>query len=226
VLASRRDEMRTLPTILRLVILVGYLLGAFALHSGLPEQVPPSWTVPGLGTLWMGGAMMAFLLPTAVAITAVLLRGLCLKDPVDESSSVNVLAIYDAIMLRFSIFVISVHGAVLLAMLRLLSSREWVAQLVPVMLGFTMISVGNLLPRTRPNLALGIRTRHTLADRRVWMQVHRDVGYLVVFLGAVVIASAVTMPEPVGPAMILVVGPAALFGTCLLLRYSRPSARA
>jgi uncharacterized membrane protein len=170
--------------------------------------------------------MVAFLLPTAVAITDLLLRGLCVKHPIDEPSSRNVLAIYDAIMLRFSIFVIGVHGAVLLAMLGLLSGRLWAAQIVPVMLGFTMISIGNLLPRTRPNLALGIRTRRTLADRRLWMRVHRYLGYLVVSLGAVIIASAVTVPVPIGPAMILVVGPAAILGTCLLLRYSRTSARA
>jgi hypothetical protein len=29
-----------------LVIFTGYVLGAFALYWGLPEQVPPSWTVP------------------------------------------------------------------------------------------------------------------------------------------------------------------------------------
>jgi pimeloyl-ACP methyl ester carboxylesterase len=45
-------------------------------------------------------------------------------------------------MLRFTIFVMGVHGAVLLAMLGLLSGRRWAAQLVPLMLGFTMISIG------------------------------------------------------------------------------------
>jgi hypothetical protein len=54
-----------------------------------------------------------------------------------------------------------VHAAVLLAMLGLLSGREWAAQIVPLMLGLTMISIGNLLPKTRPNLAIGTRTRRT-----------------------------------------------------------------
>jgi hypothetical protein len=42
----------------------------------------------------------------------------------------NVLAIYDAMMLRFGIFVIGVHAMMLLAMLGLLSGREWVALLL------------------------------------------------------------------------------------------------
>jgi len=107
------------------IIFAGYVLGAFALYWGLPEEVPPSWTVPGRGTFWLGAPMVAFLLPTAVAVTDLLLRRLCVGHPIDEPGAMNVLAIYDAIMLRFGIFVMGVHGAVLLAMLGLLSGREW-----------------------------------------------------------------------------------------------------
>jgi uncharacterized membrane protein len=218
--------MRSLRSTQTFVVLAGYVLGGFALYWGLPEQVPPSWTVPAHGTLWLGTPMVAFLLPTAVAITDLLLRGLCVKHPIDEPNLMNVLAIYDAIMLRFTIFVMGVHGAVLLAMLGLLWGREWAAQLVPLMLGFTMISIGNLLPKTRPNLAIGIRTRLTLSDRALWIRVHRSAGYMVVAGGAVVVLSAMTVPRPVGPTMILLVGPAALVGTWLLIRFSGSHAHA
>lgn len=46
------------------LIVAGYGLGA-ALYSGLPEQIPPSWSVSGRGTFWLGGLVVAFLLPTA-----------------------------------------------------------------------------------------------------------------------------------------------------------------
>lgn len=218
--------MRSLRSPKSLVILTGYVLGAFALHWGLPVEVPPSWTVPGRGVLWLGTPMVAFLLPTAATVTDALLRGLCIRHPIDEPSSMNVLAIYDAIMLRFSIFVMGVHGAVLLAMLGLLSGREWAAQIVPLMLGFTMISIGNLLPRTRPNLAIGIRTHRTLSDRALWIRTHRSVGYIVVACGAVIVLSAITVPGPVGPGMILLVGPAAFVGTWFLIRSSGKHAHA
>jgi uncharacterized membrane protein len=213
--------MRSLPATRTFVVVAGYVLGAFVLYLGLPEQVPPSWTVSAGRTLWLGGPMVAFLLPTAVAITDSLLRGLCVKHPVDEPNSLNVLAMYDAIMLRFTVFVMGVHAAVLLAVLGLLSGRRWVAQLVPVMLGFAMISIGNLLPRTRPNLAIGIRTHLTLSDRALWMRVHRWAGYMVVASGALIVLSAIKVPRPIGPGMILLVGPAALAGTCLLVRFAR-----
>ena len=167
--------MRSLPSIRTFVVLAGYVLGGFALYWGLPEQVPPSWTVSARRTVWLGTPMVAFLLPTAVAITDHLLRGLCVKHPIDEPNPVNIL----------------------------------------------MISIGNLLPKTRPNLAIGIRTRLTLSDRALWIRVHRSVGHMVVACGAVLVLSAMTVPRPLGPTMILLVAPAALVGICLLVRFSR-----
>jgi uncharacterized membrane protein len=217
--------MRSLPSRQTFVVLAGYILGGFALYRGLPEPVPPSWTVSAQRTLSLGTPMVAFLLPTAAALTDFLLRHLITR-PDDEPNPVNVLAIYEAIMLRVTVFVMGVHGAILLAILGLLSGRKWAAQVVPLMLGFTMISIGNLLPRTRPNLAIGIRTRLTLSDRALWIRVHRSAGYMLVGCGTVVVLSAITVPRPVGPGMILVVGPAALVGTWLLVRFSRKHAHA
>jgi len=88
-----------------------------------------------------------------------------------------------------------------------------------------MISIGNLLPRTRPNLAIGIRTEHTLSNRSFWIRIHRSAGYIVVGAGAMIVLSAIAVPAPVGPGMILLVGPAVLVGTCLFVRLSRRRAR-
>src|SRR4051812_17844387 len=102
--------MRSMPSPQRFVALVGYVLGGIAFCWGLPEQVPPSWTVSAGRTFWLGAPMMAFLLPTAMIVTDVLLRGLCVEHPIGDPDSPNSLAVYDAIMLRFTVFVIGVHG--------------------------------------------------------------------------------------------------------------------
>ena len=187
--------MRSLRSPRLLVVVAGYALGALALYSGLPQEIPPSWSVPGRGTLWLGAPLVAFLLPTAVAVTDALLRGLSVRHPVDETSVVHVLAIYDAIMLRCMVFVVGVHATVLAGLLGMLRGQERAAQIVPLMLGFTIISIGNLLPRTRPNLAIGIRTRRTLSDRALWIRVHRSAGYIVVACGAVIVLSAIAVPS-------------------------------
>ena len=96
---------------------------------------------------------------------------------------------------------------------------------MPLMLGTTMIGVGNLLSRMRPNMAFGIRTRRTLSVRGCWLTTHRRAGYLVVSGGLIIVVSALAVPRPVGPGMILLVGPA-LVGTRLLLVLQRRHAHA
>jgi uncharacterized membrane protein len=80
----------------------------------------------------------------------------------------------------------------------------------------TLMSIGNLLPRTRPNLAIGIRTARTLSDRALWIRTHRSLGYLVTALGVVIVVAALAVPAPIGTGMILLAGPMAMFGTALL----------
>lgn len=216
--------MRSLRSRYHLVVLAGYGLGAAALAVGLPARVPFWWTAMAGAAIPLGALMVAFLLPTAVALTGILVRDLCIGHPIEEPGSPDALAICDAIMLRFALFVIGVHATVLLGVLGLLAGRGWAAQVVPVMLGLALISIGNLLPRTRRNLAIGIRTRATLADRAVWVRTHRSTGYLTVTVGLIIVLSAIAVPAPIGRTMVLLVGPAALLGTCLLARYARTHA--
>lgn len=214
--------MRPLRSPHGLVILTGYALGAFALYWGLPPT-PPYWIVDGERTFSVGTPMLAFLLPTAIAATDALLRGLCLKHPVGERTPTQALGTYDAIMLRFSAFVMGVHAVAIFASLGFLRDGEWTARIVPLMLGFTLMAIGNLLPRTRPNLAIGIRTRGTLSDRALWIRTHRFAGYVVVACGVVVVLSAAAVPGPIGRGMILLVGPAALLATWRVSRAAEES---
>jgi uncharacterized membrane protein len=210
--------MATPRLVTRSAILAGYALGAGALYGRLPAEIPPSWTGPSGDVTWLGAPMVAFLLPTATAVIESLLRGLFQRHPIDQHNAANALLVFDAIIARVAVFVLGVHAAVLAGVLGRLFDQEWAAQIVPLMLGITLISVGNLLPRTRPNLAIGIRTQRTLSDRTCWIRTHRHAGYLVVACGAVLVLSALAVPKPVGPGMILLVGPAALVGMWLLLR--------
>jgi uncharacterized membrane protein len=187
-----------------LTVAAGYGLGA-ALYSALPDEAP------------LARPMAAFLLPTAAAVTCTLLRGLCTRHPIAGANARDTMATYDALMLRFTLFLIGVHATMLVGLVGLLQGRPWAARIVPALLGLTMIGIGNLLPRTRPNLAIGIRTSRTLSDRALWVQTHRIAGYTVVALGIVVFVSGVALPPPMGPAMILVVAPAAALGIPALL---------
>ncbi|MEO5821250.1 MAG: SdpI family protein [Vicinamibacteraceae bacterium] len=209
--------MRDPRRVTHVAALVGYGLGLLALYWGLRTEIPPSWTTPQGDLRWLGAPMAAFLLPTAVLVIDVLLRGLS-RRPVDLHGAASGLAAIDAIVARVAVFVVGVHAAVLAGLLGWVPGGVWVVRVVPLMLGLTMVSVGNLLPRTRPNLALGIRTQRTLSDRACWNRTHRGAGYVTVASGVVVALSALAVPMPIGPRMIQLIGPIALVGMWLLVR--------
>ncbi len=168
--------------------------------------------------------MAAFLLPTAALVTFALLRQLGTRH-VSEDVSRDFLLTYDAIMFRFLLFVTGVHVTILAGLLGLLWGREWAARIVPVMLGAFLVGVGNLLPRTRPNLAMGISTSGTRSDRALWMRTHRVAGYLVVALGLVILFGGIVVPAPAGPKMGRLIEPAVLVGVPALVLYSRRKLR-
>lgn len=87
------------------------------------------------------------------------------------------------------LFLMGVHALVLAVLVRVEVVEPWATRGVVVLLGLTIAAIGNLLPRTRPNIALGIRTSRTLTDRRLWMLTHRATGYLAVAVGAITIVS-------------------------------------
>jgi hypothetical protein len=105
--------MRTARSITRAAVLIGYALGAAALWSRLPAEIPPSWTGAGGNVIWLGGPMVAFLLPTAIAVIDSLLRGLCVTYPIDSDGAANQIHLFDAIIARIALFVLGVHAAVL-----------------------------------------------------------------------------------------------------------------
>lgn len=95
----------------------------------------------------------------------------------------------DGIVLSVLVFLMSVHLLLLAALMRVQAVSPWAGQAVVVLVGLTLAAVGNLLPRTRPNAALGIRTARTLADRQLWMLMHRLGGYVAVAVGMVTVVS-------------------------------------
>jgi uncharacterized protein YhhL (DUF1145 family) len=198
----------------RAVIGVGYLAGLAAyayLPAGPSYQV---WTSPTARPL------LAFLLPTAALLISVLIRRVWVRDLVrdrDEPFEPT----YESILFALITFVAAIHVMVMATLTGALPpARPWLVRATMVLFGLTVARVGNLLPRTRPNLAIGIRTPHTLADRRLWMHTHRLAGYLAVALGLLFVVSGAFLPKAaiekvIGSAL---AGGAALF-TISMYRY-------
>jgi uncharacterized membrane protein len=168
-------------------IVVGYVAGLMAY-----PRLPDALDVPSLVPL---RPFTAFMLPTATAITIALIHLVWARDLVrtdDETAA----AACRAIGFRLTMFVMAIH---ILAMANLGGAvwlRPWAPRMVIVLFGALLIGVGNLLPQTRPNLVVGLRTRLTLESRTLWIRVHRMAGYTMVCVGAVLAFSGLFLSSP------------------------------
>jgi putative oxidoreductase len=98
---------------------------------------------------------------------------------------------YKAITVYAVLFVLVLYALALATLADVPGIRPIAPRAVAVLVGLFFVAVGNLLPRTRPNLLIGIRTARTLEDRELWARIHRTCGYLCVGFGIVVaVASA------------------------------------
>jgi len=197
------------------LLATGFLAG-LAAYPNLPGEF--------LATRASARMLVAFTLPaTALAVYA-MYWSLWRHDRV-RSGNGAFEATYQAIVLWAVFFVVALHVVV---MARLTGAANALGvqvswRLVVVLLGLVTIAIGNLLPRTRPNVAVGVRTTRTLGNAQVWQQVHRVAGYTAVGLGLVIVLASLVIAhkEAIGA----VVSAAALCAAAVVFASYRWSAR-
>jgi uncharacterized membrane protein len=167
------------------VLATGYLVG-LAAYPSLPG--------PFLDQARVARVLVAFTLPTTALVIYSLFRSLWRHDRIRSGNGAFEFT-YHTIVLRVLLFVLALHALVMAELTGVLSAvgldtsagRGMSAgRAVVVLLGAALVAIGNLLPRTRPNVAVGVRTRRTLSNPQLWQQVHRAGGYATVGLGIVI----------------------------------------
>jgi hypothetical protein len=183
------------------VVLAGYAAGAA--WFWLDPRLARVTELPNL-------VLIAFLLPTAAAVLLWLFhaielhRPVCAREPGDCAAT-------ERVLFRIILFIGGLHGLVMLRMTEASWIQTWAPQLTLVLVGALLVSVGNLLPTTRPNALVGIRTPRSLGSRPFWMEINRVGGYVTVAFGLVVMVSAVLLRYPlagqiIGIALLAAVG--------------------
>jgi SdpI/YfhL protein family len=156
-----------------------------------------------------------FLLPTTASVIYFIFRSLqrrqlMLADAIPADPAVQTIVFW------VLLFLIGVHVMVLAVLMGVRAIQPWASRAVVMLLGLTLTAIGNLLPRTRPNVALGIRTSRTLTDRQVWMLIHRGGGYICVAVGIVTVLAAALLS---GPNVSALSGGAFLAGAAIMFVY-------
>jgi uncharacterized membrane protein len=173
-------------------IAVAYLVGVAA-YSRIPEPFCEHGC-----TMAFARPLIAFALPSAIAVVVIFLGMLWNRDPIrDRDAQTD--ATYHIVIGTIVLFLLGLHVAVVFALMSQLRPDvvRVVAHAVPVMFGLTLIVIGNLLPRLRPNIVIGIRTSRTLNDRAAWAHTNRVAGYATVGTGVMFLFGGLLPSLPV-----------------------------
>ncbi len=198
------------------VLVMGYLVGLIA-YPKLPG--------PFLDQRPFARILVAFTLPTTALVIYALFRSLWKHDRIRTGNGAFEFT-YHAIVLRALLFVVALHVLVMVELtgaMDALGLHLSAGRAVVVLLGVVLVAIGNLLPRTRPNVAVGVRTTRTLSNALLWQQVHRAGGYATVGLGIVIVLTGLVLTHEVLGA---VVSAAALCAVVPLFVSYRKHARA
>jgi uncharacterized membrane protein len=198
------------------VLMIGYLVG-LAAYPNLPG--------PFLDEKLSARILVAFTLPTTALVIYAIFRSLWAHDRI-RSGNGAFESTYHAILLRTLLFVVALHALVMIVLTGAIDAfglRLSAGRMVILLFGAVLVAIGNLLPRTRPNVAFGVRTTRTLTNTQLWQQVHRAGGYATVALGIVIAVTGLVLTrETLGA----VIGAAAFFAAMIVLASYHKHARA
>ena len=178
-------KIKWLKILFWFLVLLPFLVSAVC-YGRLPAQVATHFDAAGAPNDYSSRAMAAFGLP-AVYFGIILFVYVMLKlDPksanIERSPQIRAVVLWGtAVLLNL------VHAAVMLTALNI---RINIGIVTSIAVGLLFISIGNYLPKCKPNYTMGIRLPWTLASEENWRRTHRFAGPLWIFGGAVIALSA------------------------------------
>lgn len=165
-----------------LLIVAAAFIATAVVYPRLPARIPTHWDMSGHPNEWSGRMWGAWALPVFLLGMWALVRILPRIDP-RASNYAKFGGTFEAIIDSIMLFMLALHLVVLRASLGYAVDMQ---RITPIGLGVLLIVIGNLLPRTRSNWFLGIRTPWTLSSDRVWEKTHRFGGRMFVAGGILI----------------------------------------
>lgn len=176
---------------IRALLVAAAAAASVAAWSRLPERVPIHWGISGEVDRYGSRTEALFIMPLTMLAVWGLMRLLPRIDPL-RANYAKFAGTYEVVIDTVLAMMLVVHLAVLLGASGAPAS---VTIVVRFAVGAMLIVLGNVMPRTRQNWFIGVRTPWTLASARVWEKTHRLAGYMFVGLGLLVIATVPLAPQ-------------------------------
>jgi uncharacterized membrane protein len=165
--------------IILLPILVGLIL-----WSRLPEQVPIHWNATGEIDGWSRKAMAVFGMPLFFLAIHWITLLVTSADPKKKNHSEKILSLIFWLIPILNLIISTVTYCTAMGK----SIRMEI--LVPLLLGVSLVAIGNYLPKCQQNYTIGIKIPWTLSSEENWNRTHRLAGFVWVMGGIIMILSA------------------------------------
>lgn len=174
---GKNGKIALLTTLICLLPMVAGMI----LYKRLPDQIPTKWYADGTVGQYMDKAVTVFGMPAFMAAMNLLLHFGLNTDPKRQKMSSALRKIAFGTCPVLSLLV----GA---------GSLAWglgipfpVDKVIPVLIGFLFIAVGNYLPKCKQNYTMGIKLPWTLHSEENWNKTHRLAGYIWILAGVLMI---------------------------------------
>ena len=165
------------------LLIIAAAFGASAIvYPMLPATIPTHWNLAGQPDKWSSRGWGAWMLPVFILGAWALTRVLPAIDP-RGANYAKFGGAFEGIVISVMLFMLALHIVVLRASLGYPVDMR---RVVPIGIGLVFLTIGNLLPRARPNWFVGIRTPWTLSSDRVWEKTHRFGGRVFVAAGILI----------------------------------------
>ena len=172
-----------------ILLTVVSLLLSLTVFSSLPEQIPAHWNVHGTVDRF-APKLTVFIFPGIIFLITILFQFMRRTDPNSDN--------YDKFQReyhRYTFVIGLVFFAVQIMTIAAAFRMDFNVNLIFCLgIGSLFIFIGNLLPKTKQNYFIGIRTPWTLADEQNWFRTHRLAGKIWV-LGGLIVALTALAPE-------------------------------
>jgi uncharacterized membrane protein len=182
------------------------VLGTIIAYPSLPPEMATHFNsagqVNGMMTSWLG----AFLLPLITLLVLLLFTAIPYIDPL----RVNIAKFrrqYDTFVVLLMLFFAIIQSLIIS---RNLGSTIDPMYVVLPAVGILMFYVGTIMPKTRRNWFIGIRTPWTISSDHVWQKTHELGGRLFQAIGIIMILGVLAPSYAIGiiviPLIVVVVG--------------------
>ena len=194
--------MRKLFSMLTFLPLV---ISVFA-FSLLPEQIPAHFNLAGEVDRW-GSRLEIFVLPILVAVIGLLYRRWVewtLRRQTQNSSRALYVAGCAMLAIFNGIFFVMLYTS-FASVDRMAAPGEAIMRITNLLIGLSLIPLGNIMPKVKRNGVFGLRTKWSMANDTCWNLSQRFGGLSFVITGCLIVLGSILISNPTYQSILMIV---------------------